>query len=315
MAQTIRLKRGKNANVNSLTLAAGEPAFVLDTGKLIVGNGTDKVFINPDIGTPGTYTKVTIDAQGRVTVGTSLSASDIPNLTLSQITDVGTAASKNIGAGSGNVPVIGSDGKLSANIMPAIAISDTFVVKSQTEMLALTAQVGDIAVRTDLSKCYILTTNDPTKVECWQELLTPASPVQSVAGKTGTVTLSASDVGLGNVTNESKSTMLASPALTGTPTAPTASTSANNTQVATTAFVKSQGYVTSSGVTSVAAGKGLSGGGSSSSVALNINCGDSMSVESGALDVKIDNSSIVPMANAAGATGSLCVGTVDGGTF
>jgi hypothetical protein len=37
---------------------------------------------------------------------------------------------------------------------------------------------------------------------------------------------------------------LASPALTGTPTAPTAAASTNSTQIATTAFVKAQGYVT-----------------------------------------------------------------------
>lgn len=39
---------------------------------------------------------------------------------------------------------------------------------------------------------------------------------------------------------------LASPALTGTPTAPTAAARTNNTQIATTAFVKSQGYLNSS---------------------------------------------------------------------
>jgi len=38
---------------------------------------------------------------------------------------------------------------------------------------------------------------------------------------------------------------LASPALTGVPTAPTASTATNSTQIATTAFVKNQGYLTS----------------------------------------------------------------------
>ena len=47
-------------------------------------------------------------------------------------------------------------------------------------------------------------------------------------------------VGLSNVTNESKSTMFANAALTGTPTAPTASATTNTTQVATTAFVKGQ---------------------------------------------------------------------------
>ena len=53
-----------------------------------------------------------------------------------------------------------------------------------------------------------------------------------------TVKLDASTVGLGNVTNESKATMFTSPALTGTPTAPTASSDTNTTQIATTAFVK-----------------------------------------------------------------------------
>jgi hypothetical protein len=44
------------------------------------------------------------------------------------------------------------------------------------------------------------------------------------------------DVGLGNVTNESKATMFTSPALTGTPTVPTASAGTNTTQAASTAF-------------------------------------------------------------------------------
>jgi len=52
---------------------------------------------------------------------------------------------------------------------------------------------------------------------------------------------------------------LASPAFTGTPTAPTAGSSDNSTQIATTAFVKAQAYGTGT-VTSVTAGSGLSGG-------------------------------------------------------
>lgn len=50
-------------------------------------------------------------------------------------------------------------------------------------------------------------------------------------------TYTKSEVGLGNVTNESKATMFTSPAFTGTPTAPTADAGTNSTQVATTAFV------------------------------------------------------------------------------
>lgn len=99
-----------------------------------------------------------------------------------------------------------------------------------------------------------------------QGYLTTA-PVTSVAGKTGAVTLVKADVGLSNVDNTSDASKpvstaqqtaldakapLASPALTGTPTAPTALASTNTTQIATTAFVKSQGYLTTAPVTSVA---------------------------------------------------------------
>ena len=79
-----------------------------------------------------------------------------------------------------------------------------------------------------------------------------STPVTSVAGKTGAVTLVKGDVGLGNVDNTSDANKpvstaqqtaldlkapLASPALTGTPTAPTASQGTSTTQIATTSFV------------------------------------------------------------------------------
>ena len=48
-----------------------------------------------------------------------------------------------------------------------------------------------------------------------------------------------SDIGLGNVTNESKATMFTNAALTGIPTAPTAQAGTNTTQIATTEFVTS----------------------------------------------------------------------------
>jgi hypothetical protein len=58
---------------------------------------------------------------------------------------------------------------------------------------------------------------------------------------TGTVSgVTATHVGLGNVTNESKATMFTDAALTGTPTAPTAATSTDTTQIATTEFVQNR---------------------------------------------------------------------------
>lgn len=163
-------------------------------------NATISVVL-PNVATPGTYTKLTIDAKGRVTAAVQQTAADIPNLTLAKITDAGTAASKNTGIASGNVPVLDSNGKLDTSILPALAISDTFVVASQTAMLAVTAEVGDIAVRTDLNKTFILRVTGASTLANWQEILTPTAAVSSVAGKTGAVTLTASDVGLGSVGN------------------------------------------------------------------------------------------------------------------
>ena len=98
---------------------------------------------------------------------------------------------------------LGVDGKIDSTQLSSIAINDTFVVATQVAMLALVAQVGDVCVRTDLSKSFILTINDATVLANWQELLTPMSLVQSVSGKTGTVILIKGDVGLANVDNTS----------------------------------------------------------------------------------------------------------------
>lgn len=113
----------------------------------------------------------------------------------SQITDLGTAATANTGTASGNVPVLDANGKLVTSVLPALAISNTYVVATQSAMLALTAQTGDIAVRTDLKKSYILAGNSPSTMSNWQELLTPTDAVTSVNGKTGVVVLNAQDVG------------------------------------------------------------------------------------------------------------------------
>jgi hypothetical protein len=74
--------------------------------------------------------------------------------------------------------------------LPALAITNTSVVASQVAMLALTAEIGDIAVRTDLNKSFILTATPSTSLVNWQELLTPTDSVLSVDGNTGVVSLS-----------------------------------------------------------------------------------------------------------------------------
>lgn len=104
------------------------------------------------------------------------------------------------------VATLDSNGLIPSGQLPPVAITDTFVVASQAAQTALTAQVGDVAVRTDLNKSYILRLDPASTFSNWQELLTPTDTVLSVNGQTGVVNLTKTDVGLANVDNTSDAT-------------------------------------------------------------------------------------------------------------
>jgi hypothetical protein len=90
-----------------------------------------------------------------------------------------------------------------------------------------------------------------------QSLVATAGGVTSWNGRAGVVTMT-----LGDITTLGGAP-INSPAFTGTPTAPTVSPGTDNsTKLATTAFVQSAVAAVSSGVTTVTAGPGLTGGGS-----------------------------------------------------
>lgn len=103
---------------------------------------------------------------------------------------LGSAALATTGSAAGNVPVLDGSAKLPTSILPSVAVTDTFTVASQAAMLALAAERGDVAIRTDLSKAFILSTDNPGTLADWKELLTPADVVQSVAGLTGAISAS-----------------------------------------------------------------------------------------------------------------------------
>lgn len=95
--------------------------------------------------------------------------------------------------------ILGVDGKLLTSLMPELAITRVFAVASESAMLALDAQLGDMAIRSDSSKTFVLSTNSPTILADWLELKSPSGGVTSVAGRTGVITLSSEDIGgLGN---------------------------------------------------------------------------------------------------------------------
>lgn len=107
-------------------------------------------------------------------------------------------------AAKNGVATLDINGKIPVSQIPSISSSSVDVMDSKSKMLALSvAVVGSTVVRTDEHKTYILSAL-PASIEAnWIELLSPSSPVQSVAGKIGVVTLDKSDLGLSNVDNTS----------------------------------------------------------------------------------------------------------------
>lgn len=85
----------------------------------------------------------------------------------------------------------GNDGKINPLYLPPQRLQQTYVVGSQGAMTALSSAItGDLAVRTDQGKTYILGgTGDYSILGNWVELLFAAAAVNSVDGRTGAVTL------------------------------------------------------------------------------------------------------------------------------
>ncbi len=186
---TIQIKRRTTAGTGPLigsvgTVKAGEPLIDFNGEHLYIAKA-DKV---ASVGTPlATVDYLEIPSTGKVNTQIDAKITAI---------GLGSASTKNTGTESGNVPVLDASGKLVDSVIPKVAITNTFVVASQTAMLALsTAQEGDVAVRTDINKSFILKTTGYSTLANWQELLSPTDAVQSVNGKTGTVTINLSELG------------------------------------------------------------------------------------------------------------------------
>lgn len=87
------------------------------------------------------------------------------------------------------------DGKIPQAQIPAVALTDFLgVVGSQSAMLALPRQRGDWCTRSDLGTDWQLIADSPSTLTSWREHTYPASPVSSVAGRTGAVVLAKADI-------------------------------------------------------------------------------------------------------------------------
>lgn len=97
------------------------------------------------------------------------------------------------GAANG-VAELGADQKILSSQLPALAITDVFLVNSEAAQLALNVEEGDVAIRSDENKSYIHNGGTSGTMADWSLLLTPTDVVLSVNGQTGVVTLTTANI-------------------------------------------------------------------------------------------------------------------------
>ena len=220
-----------NADINASaaidkTKIAGTAITAADTGTvtntMLAGSiansklATDPLARANHTGTQLASTISNFDTQVRTSKVTDLAApTGSFSMNSQKITNLATATTSTdainkdyvdskIGANSG-IASLDSSGKVPTSQLPSIAIHQTSVVNSQAAMLALSADTGDIAVRTDVSKTFVLAAEPASTLGNWQELLT-SDAVTSVDGQTGNVSLASTYV---NVTGDTMSGALA----------------------------------------------------------------------------------------------------------
>jgi len=150
---------------------------------------TNKTLTAPVINSPSGLAKADVGLSN--VDNTADSAKPVSSAQLTALNLKEDAAKK--GAANGYAS-LGSDSKVPTAQLPALAITDTFVVSSQSAQTGLTAEVGDICIRTDQNKSYILKTSPASTFGNWSELLTPTDTVLSVNSLTGAVTLTTANI-------------------------------------------------------------------------------------------------------------------------
>jgi len=206
---TIRIKRSATTATPPL-LAEGELAYSEASGNLFIGTAGGNIQV---IGGNTAITKLNGIEPGAtadqtpaeilaalLTVDGAGSLLDADTLDGHQATDfaLGTDLANFIpasekGAANG-VATLDANGHVPTSQIPALAITTPNVVANQAAMLALTnVQVGDVAIRTDLNKSFMLSDTDPTVLSNWVEI-SASGQVTSVNGQIGVIVLTAADV-------------------------------------------------------------------------------------------------------------------------
>lgn len=131
------------------------------------------------------------DANAMIIPDNSISAPKLDSTLAARVAKADTAVQP--ATLTGYAPLVG--GIVPQANMPAVAVVDFLgAVANQAAMLALVGQRGDWCTRNDLGTDWQVIAEPSSSLANWRERTYPASPVSSVAGRVGAVTLAAADI-------------------------------------------------------------------------------------------------------------------------
>lgn len=153
----------------------------LTASRALVADGSGKVAVSSVTATTLGYLDATSSVQGQLNAKQSTAAKD--------------QASGYAG--------LDANAKLADSVLPPLAVTEYLgEAANESAMLALSGTKGDWCVRTDSGLVWVVIGSNPALLASWAPFSYPGTPVKSVASKTGAVTLTAGDVGLGSVSND-----------------------------------------------------------------------------------------------------------------
>lgn len=272
---TLKFNKGSNVNItvgtDGVTISATDTKYTQGSGISIKGTtinhsnsvtaGTAKGDDSKTLAFGGTFTipSITYDAQGHVTAKgtTTMTMPAAPSFNNWQAKNiVGASATAKANAVTTNATTflnliengavksshqITGTGKVTvtADATGKVTINGAATTAASGSVNGTIAIDGtDVAVKGLGSAAYTASSAYATAAQGTKaDNAVPNTRTVNGHALDANITVTKADVGLGNVTNESKATMFTSPAFTGTPTAPTAAGGTNTTQIATTAFV------------------------------------------------------------------------------
>jgi len=272
----LKFRRGSTAQ-QSGSLAFGEPYVNTTLGTLVVGGATgDIILSSTGTGSTGNFGAISgsglditgnaniagnLTLGGAITIGdasadtvnvvASLSSSLIPQTT--NAFDLGSATKiwRDLYISTGSIKfVAGTNVVKELNLATLTALeaatgsSNISITNLNTTTASLNTSVSNLNTATSsyetkgrglVSGSSQINADSITNFD--ENVLAYNNSLAVVSGSASNVKTFLS---LGNVTNESKATMFASPTFTGTPEAPTAASNTNSTQIATTAYVQTE---------------------------------------------------------------------------